>query len=232
MPGSRIRGDFNWSSTRRGRVHLDGIRLSQTFAEHSLRQLALLTFVTLDGVMQAPSVPEEDTSGGFTHGGWARPCWDDVMAQVIREAMNAPYDLLLGRTTYDMFASNFPNASDDNPVAQKLNNATKYVVTSADEPLEWKNSIQIKGDVGAEIARIKAEDGPLLQVHGSYQLIQLLLANDLVDEIRLWTFPVVIGSGKRLFGDGTNYSSFTLVKSEPCPSGAVMGIYRRTKSAE
>ncbi len=150
------------------------------------------------------------------------------MAQVMREAMNEPYDLLLGRTTYDMFASNFPNAPDDNPVAQKLNNAKKYVVTSADQPLEWKNSIQITGDIATEIARIKAEDGPLLQVHGSWQLIQLLLAKDLVDELRLWTFPVVVGSGKRLFGGDSNHSSFALTKSEPCPSGAVMGIYSST----
>lgn len=196
--------------------------------ERILRQLALLTFVTLDGVMQAPSVREEDTSGGFEHGGWARPCWDDVMAQVTREAMAEPYDLLLGRTTYELFASSFPNAPADNPVASKLNNATKHVVTSTLDKLNWENSHRVAGDIPAEIAKLKAHDGPLLQVHGSWQLIQTLLANELVDEIRLWTFPVVVGSGKRLFGDGIVPSSFSLVKTDSCPSGAIMAIYRRT----
>jgi dihydrofolate reductase len=194
-----------------------------------LRKLALLTFVTLDGVMQAPSVPEEDTSGGFTHGGWARPYWDDVMAQVTREAMAEPYDLLLGRTTYEMFASSFPNARD-NPVANTLNNARKHVVTSTLDRLDWKNSRQITGDIPAEIAKLKSQNGPLLQVHGSWKLVQTLMANELVDEIRLWTFPVVVGSGKRLFGDGILPSTFSLVKTDACPSGAVMTIYCRVQS--
>lgn len=193
----------------------------------NMRPLALLTFVTLDGVMQAPSAPEEDTSGGFTRGGWARPCWDEVMVQVMREAMAEPYDLLLGRTTYDTFASSFPHASNDDPVSNKLNNANKFVVTSATDDLSWRNTIQITGDVPAEISKLKAQDGPLLQVHGSWQLIQTLLANELVDEIRLWTFPVVVGSGKRLFGDGILPSTLKLLKTETCPSGAVMTIYRR-----
>ncbi|MEM1254746.1 MAG: dihydrofolate reductase family protein [Cyanobacteria bacterium P01_H01_bin.21] len=195
--------------------------------EAVLRQLAILTFVTLDGVMQAPSVPEEDTSGDFAHGGWARPCWDDAMTQVMREAMAEPYDLLLGRTTYDMFASTFPNAGDDNPVAVKLNQATKYVVTSTSGKLTWQNSHQISGDITAEVAQLKKQDGPLLQVHGSWQLVQTLLANELVDEFRLWTFPVVVGSGKRLFGNGNPQCSFSLVKTEATPSGVVMTIYRR-----
>lgn len=191
----------------------------------SMRKLALLTFVTLDGVMQAPSVPEEDISGGFAHGGWARPYWDDVMSQVMRVAMAEPYDLLLGRMTYDMFASTFPNAPNNNPVANKLNNATKYVVTSNDD-LKWANSHRISGDVATEIAELKSTDGPLLQVHGSWQLVQTLLANKLVDEFRLWTFPVIVGGGKRLFGDAAAHSELALVKSESCPSGAVMNILR------
>ena len=192
-----------------------------------MRRLALLTFVTLDGVMQAPSVPEEDTSNGFEHGGWARPCWDEVMEQVMREAMAEPYDLLLGRTTYNQFASSFAEAPADNPVAAKLNRATKYVVTSKADGLHWDNSVQISGDIASEIRRLKGQDGPLLQVHGSWQLIQTLVANELVDEFRLWTFPVLVGSGKRLFSDGSQLSSLTLVKTEPVPSGAVMTIYRR-----
>ena len=189
-----------------------------------MRKLALLTFVTLDGVMQAPSVPEEDTSGGFAYGGWARPCWDDVMSHVIRVAMAEPYDLLLGRTTYDMFASTFPKAPDDNPVASKLNSATKYVVTSRDD-LGWSNSRRISGDIATEINKLKSTDGPLLQVHGSWQLVQTLVAHKLVDEFRLWQFPVVVGKGKRLFSDDA-HSSLELIESESCPSGAVMHIYR------
>lgn len=190
-----------------------------------MRKLALLTFITLDGVMQAPSDPEEDISGGFANGGWARPYWDDVMSQVMRVAMAEPYDLLVGRTTYDMFASTLPNAPDDNPVANKLNNATKYVVTSKDD-LKWANSHPTSGDVAAEIGKLKASDGPLLQVHGSWQLVQTLLTNKLVDEFRLWTFPVVVGDGKRLFNGDIAQLSLALIESESCPSGAVMHIYR------
>ena len=192
-----------------------------------MRQLAILTFVTLDGVMQAPSVPEEDTSGDFAQGGWARSCWDDAMTQVMREAMAEPYDLLLGKTTYDLFASTFPNAGDDNPVAAQLNQATKYIVTSTSGKLAWQNSHRISGDITAEVVRLKTQDGPLLQVHGSWQLVQTLLANKLVDEFRLWTFPVVVGSGKRLSGNGHPPWSLSLVKTEATPSGAVMMIYRR-----
>ena len=161
-----------------------------------MRNLAILTFLTLDGVMQAPGSPEEDTSGGFMHGGWAVNYWDEVMVQVMEEAMAAPYDLLLGRKTYESFAAYWPNAGD-NPVANKLNNATKYVVTSTLSKLEWKNSIRITGDIAAEVSRLKDQDGPLLQVHGSCQLIQTLLAHELIDEFRLWIFPIVVGPGKR-----------------------------------
>ena len=196
--------------------------------ENVLRNLAILTFLTLDGVMQAPGSPDEDPSGGFTHGGWARNCWDEVVAQVMREAMAEPYDLLLGRTTYELFAPYFTNAGDDDPVAKKLNNATKYVVTSTLDTLEWKNSERITGDIAAEVSRLKEQDGPLLQVHGSWQLIQTLLAHGLIDEFRLWTFPIIVGSGKRLFADGTVPTDLTLLKTEPCACGAIMSIYKRT----
>ena len=191
-----------------------------------MRKLAILTFQTLDGVMQAPGVPEEDFSGGFKQGGWAKTCWDEVMEQVGREAMAEPYDLLLGRTTYEIFASSFANADNDNPAAKKLNNATKYVVTSDPEELQWKNSTQISGDIATEIARLKKQDGPLLQVHGSWQLIQTLLAHRLIDEFRLWTFPVVVGAGKRLFAEGTVPTTLKLTKFEACPSGAFMSFYQ------
>jgi dihydrofolate reductase len=191
-----------------------------------VRELAILTFQTLDGVMQSPTSPEEDPSGAFTKGGWAVNCWDEVMEQVMREAMAKPYDLLLGRKTYDLFAPNWMKAPSDNPVAMKLNKATKYVVTSTLSELEWQNSVCIKGDIATEIARLKEQDGALLQVHGSWRLIQTLLAHNLIDEFRLWTFPVIVGSGKRLFAEGAVPADLTLIKSGACPTGATMGIYR------
>jgi dihydrofolate reductase len=191
-----------------------------------MRNLAVLTFLTLDGVMQAPGQPEEDPSGGFIHGGWSVNYWDEVMAQVMEEAMATPYDLLLGRKTYEGFAAHWPDAGNDT-AANTLNNATKFVATSTLSKLEWKNSVRITGDIAAEVSRLKDQDGPLLQIHGSWQLIQTLLAHGLVDEFRLWTFPVIVGSGKRLFGQDTASTGVTLIKTEPCPSGAVMNIYRR-----
>ena len=192
-----------------------------------MRNLAILTFQTLDGVMQAPSVPEEDFSGGFTQGGWANDCWEEVMEQVGREAMAEPYDLLLGRKTYDIFASSFSNTEPDNPVAAKLNQARKYVVTSGSEILTWQNSVKIgPDDVAGEIAKLKQQEGPLLQVHGSWHLIQTLLSNDLIDEFRLWTFPVTVGAGKKLFADGAIPAKFQLSKFDTCPSGASMHFYK------
>ena len=190
-----------------------------------MRKLAVLIFQTLDGVMQAPKEPEEDFSGGFTQGGWANECWDDVMAQVGREAMAEPYDLLLGRTTYDLFASSHGASAANNPVSEKLNKATKYVVTSRSDDLQWQNSVKITGDVAGEIAQLKDTDGPLLQVHGSWQLIQLLLKYKLIDEFRLWTFPVIVGEGKRLFSEGTIPTNVKLKKFETCASGAFMNFY-------
>ncbi len=191
-----------------------------------MRDLAVLTFLTLDGVMQAPAQPEEDTSGGFKHGGWAVNYWGEVMAQVNEEAMAAPFDLLFGRKTYESFAAHWPNVSND-PHADKLNNATKYVATSTLSKLEWKNSTPITGDIAAEVSRLKEQDGPLLQVHGSSQLIQTLLSHNLIDEFRLWTFPLVVGPGKRLFDQGSVPTDLTLVKTKSTSNGVVMSIYRR-----
>ncbi len=191
------------------------------------RELAILTFVTLDGVMQAPAQPEEDFSGDFKHGGWAKPYWDEVMAQVKEEAMDEPYDLLLGRKTYEIFKPHFSKATDNDGDAAFLNKARKYVATNSLKDLDWNNSIAITGDVAAGVTQLKAHDGPLLQVHGSWQLIQCLLANDLIDEFRLWTFPVVVGSGKRLFGEHTVEYDLTRVKTRAASNGALMGIYRR-----
>jgi dihydrofolate reductase len=184
-----------------------------------VRKLAILTFVTLDGVMQAVSSPEEDSSGGFAHGGWAAAYWDQVMEQVQQEAMAEPYDLLLGRKTYELFASG--------QTADAMRNATKFVATSTLSELKWENSVRITGDVAAEVSRLKAQDGPLLQVHGSWQLIQTLLAHGLIDEYRLWIFPVVVGSGKRLFDQGALPAGLTLVKTRATSTGVVMCIYKR-----
>ena len=191
-----------------------------------MRKLAILTFQTLDGVMQAPGAPEEDFSGGFTQGGWANECWEEVMEQVGREAMAEPYDLLLGRNTYDIFAPYFSSAEPGNPTAQKLNEAKKYVVTSRLDELTWKNSVKISGDIAVEISALKEEAGPLLQVHGSWQLIQALLEHRLIDEYRLWTFPVVVGNGKRLFSDGAIPAKHKLIKFESCPCGAFIHFYQ------
>jgi dihydrofolate reductase len=192
-----------------------------------MRDLAVITFLTLDGVMQAPVQPEEDFSGGFERGGWSVDYLDEVMAQVNEEAMAAPIDLLLGRKTYELFAGHWPKFGDDNPHAKVLNNATKYVATSSPGQLAWKNSRRITGDIAAKVARLKGQDGPLLQVHGSWQLIQTLLSHELIDEFRLWTFPLVVGTGKRLFGEGAQPADLTLVKSKATSKGVTMSFYRR-----
>lgn len=191
-----------------------------------MRELAILAFQTLDGVMQGPAVAEEDTSGDFEHGGWAAEYWPEVMEQVEQEAMSRPFDLLFGRRTYDLFAGHWPNAPAS-PHGAKLNRATKYVVTSNPADLSWQPAVPITGDVATEIARIKAADGPLLQLHGSSRLAQALLANDLVDEFRLWTFPLVLGAGKRLFDQGAIPKTLRLVKAGTTPNGVALGIYRR-----
>ena len=193
-----------------------------------MRELAILSFITLDGVMQSPTSPEEDPSGGFAGGGWGAPYWEEVMPQVYMEAMSEPYDLLFGRKTYDVFASHWPNVGADDPVAARLNGGRKYVATrSSEHPLPWEESTRITGDVAVEIERLKAGDGPLIQVHGSVELIQTLIAHDLIDEYRLWTFPMVVGGGKRLFAEGAAPGNLSLVRTGSTKSGVVMSVYRR-----
>lgn len=190
-----------------------------------MRQLAILTFVTLDGVMQSPSMPEEDPSDGFANGGWAAPYWDGVMDQVERHAMSEPYDMVFGRQTYDIFAGHWPNAPKS-ALSNRMNSATKYVVTSQPEGLRWENSRPINDDVAGGISTLKAQDGPLLQVHGSARLIQTLLSHNLIDEFRLWIFPVVVGGGKRLFENGSPPCQLKLTRFEHCGNGATMQFYR------
>jgi dihydrofolate reductase len=189
-----------------------------------MRELIVNTFLTLDGVMQAPGGPEEDDSGGFTHGGWSVGYWDELMGQVMTEAMSAPFDLVLGRTTYDIFAAYWPHATEEDG-AKPLNDATKYVASRSHPTLEWNKSILIEGDAAEGIAALRREDGPELQVHGSGNLIQTLLRHSLVDRYRLWVFPVVIGSGKRLFLGGTVPGGLKLVDSKVSTTGVVIGTY-------
>jgi dihydrofolate reductase len=189
-----------------------------------MRKLIVSTFLSLDGVMQAPGGPGEDDSGGFAHGGWSVNYWDERMGQVMGEAMSTPFDLVLGRTTYDIFAAYWPNAPEA-AGGKPLNDATKYVASRSQPTLEWSKSVLIEGDAAEGIAALKQEDGPELQVHGSGNLIQTLLRHNLVDEYRLWVFPLVIGSGKRLFSDGTIPAGLKLVDSKVSTTGVVIGVY-------
>ena len=164
-----------------------------------MRTLVVNTFMSLDGVMQAPGGPREDPTGGFTLGGWGVTYFDDeMMAQM---AGAAPYELLLGRGTYEIFAAHWPYT--DGAIADRLNSTRKHVASTTLEQAEWSNSILIPGDVAEYVAALRSQDGPEIQVHGSPGLIQTLLEHDLIDEYRMWIFPLVIGPGKRFFGDGT-----------------------------
>ena len=189
-----------------------------------MRRLMVTAFMTLDGVVQAPGGPEEDDSGGFPFGGWSFHFWDEQMGQVMAQVVGKPFDLVLGRRTYDIFAAYWPNAPEE-AGAKPLNDATKYVASRGTPSLTWDRSVQIEGDVAEGVARLKGEDGPELQVHGSGNLIQTLMANGLIDEYRLWTFPVVLGGGKRLFADGTIPSALRLTDSTVSTTGVVIGTY-------
>lgn len=189
-----------------------------------MRELIVQTFLTLDGVMQAPGGPGEDDDGGFAHGGWSVNYWDDQMGEVMEETTSRRFDLVLGRRTYDIFASYWPHASEEEG-AGPFNRATKYVASRGRPDLVWDNSVLLDGDAAEAVAALKAEDGPELQVHGSGDLIQTLLRHHLVDRFRLWVFPLVIGSGKRLFAGGTVPAGLELVDSTISTTGVVMGTY-------
>jgi dihydrofolate reductase len=189
-----------------------------------MRKINVLTFMTMDGVMQAPGGPEEDTSGGFTRGGWSVGYFDEAVGTEMGKQMGGKFDLLLGRRTYEIFKAYWPQSKD--PGAAPINNATKYVATHRPLANEWSTH-RLEGDVVEAIRKLKAQDGPELQVHGSCSLIQTLLAADLVDELWLKIFPVTIGSGRRLFAEGTAYAGFQLVESSASPSGVILAKYRR-----
>lgn len=189
-----------------------------------MRKIIVLTFVSLDGVMQAPGGPTEDTSGNFTHGGWTVPYFDDFLGEVMGGQMGQPFDLLLGRKTFEIFASYWPEAEGgENPI----NEAKKYVASNSITGHDWQNSVFLNGDVAAQIRELKQQDGPDLQVHGSSELIQTLLEHDLVDEFWLKIFPVTLGTGKRLFGEGTIPVSYELTESKSSPNGVIVATFKR-----
>jgi dihydrofolate reductase len=189
-----------------------------------MRELIVNSFVTFDGVMQAPGGPEEDPSGGFEHGGWVAGYWDDELGEAKGGTMSEPYDLVLGRKTYDIFAAHWPQT--DEPPAEQLNSATKHVASTTRKDLEWENSKLVEGEVQDGIRAIKEGDGPELQVHGSANLIQTLLTHGLVDEFRLQIFPLVLGKGKRLFDGGTVPAALELASSQTLGSGVVIVTLR------
>jgi len=191
-----------------------------------MRRIIAITQVTLDGIMQAPGGPEEDPTKRFTHGGWAMPLVDDAALQVIDETIAAEFDMLLGRRTYQIFAGYWPY--QDGPIAKAFNKATKYVVTRSLDQLDWETSQRIDGDVVEEVRRLKAADGPELHIWGSSELLQTLIGADLVDEYRLWVFPVVLGKGKRLFENGAPSRGLTLVETRSTPKGVLVNTYRPT----
>jgi dihydrofolate reductase len=188
-----------------------------------MRKLIVNTYMSLDGIMQAPGGPDEDPTGGFTLGGWGVNYFDDEMMQ--RVAESAPYELLLGRGTYEIFAAHWPH--DEGPIADQLNSTRKYVASTTLERVDWSNSTLIEGDVAEYVKRLKGEDGPELQVHGSPGLIQTLLEHDLIDEYRLWIFPLAIGKGKRFFGAGTMPIALKLVDSNVTKTGVTINVYER-----
>jgi len=188
-----------------------------------MRILAVNTFVSLDGVMQAPGGPDEDPTGGFELGGWGVTYMDEEMMGQVAES--APYELLLGRGTYEIFAAHWPY--DEGPIADQLNGTRKHVASTTLEEAEWNNSTLIKGDVADYVARLKSQEGPEIQVHGSPGLIQTLLEHDLIDEFRMWIFPLVIGTGKRFFGDGTIPAALKLVDSKVSKTGVTINTYKR-----
>ena len=189
-----------------------------------MRKIIVLEFITLDGIIQAPGGPKEDASGGFKYGGWTVPYFDEISGKMMDEQMKQPFSLLLGRKTFEIFASYWPSHADQWP---GINDVIKYVVSGTLNNPDWKNSVVIKGDVVEELKKIKEQDGPDMHVYGSGNLVQTLLKNDLVDQLWLKIFPVTLGTGKRLFAEGTMPVAFKLTESKVTPSGVIFANYER-----
>ena len=195
-----------------------------------MRKLVVGTFTTLDGVMQAPGGPNEDRDGGFQHGGWLVPYFDDKLGEIMTEWTKRAGAFLLGRKTYEIFAGSWPKSTDPaDEIATALNTRPKFVASRTLDKVNWNNSILLKGDVAQDVAKLKAQEGEggEIQVHGSGNLLQTLLTHDLIDTLRIWQFPVVIGTGKRLFSEGTIPRSFRLVDTQLNTTGAVLHVYER-----
>ena len=190
-----------------------------------MRRIVVNTFVTLEGVMQAPGGPEEDPTGNFKYGGWSFNYWDEMMGNFMDEFMAKPFELLLGRKTYEIFAAHWPYVKGD-PTADKFNSTKKYVVSKTVNKLNWNNSYLIKSNVVLEISKLKEQEGPELQVHGSTNLIKTLVNSKLVDLFNVWTFPVTVGKGKQLFGEGTNASNLKLVEVKSSNTGVIIATYQ------
>lgn len=189
-----------------------------------MRKVIVLSFITLDGVIQGPGGPTEDTSDGFTYGGWTVPYSDDVLGNTMREQMSEPFALLLGRKTFEIFASYWPQHED---VWPGINEATKYVASNTLTGHEWRNSVFLKDDVPDEVRKLKEQDGPDLKVYGSGNLIQTLLEHDLIDEFWLKIYPITLGTGKRLFAEGTIPAAFSLLEAKASPSGVIVASFKR-----
>jgi dihydrofolate reductase len=192
-----------------------------------MRKLIVLSFLTLDGVLQ------QDPDGGFPYGEWDMPFWDDFLDQVMLEQMSGPFDVVLGRKTYEKFAAYWPyQNTEESPLAAGLNTAQKYVASRTLQKLDWKNSTLLRGDVAQEIGKLKQQEGPALQVHGSPTLIQTLLKHDLVDEFWLKIFPITLGMGKRLFAEGTLPAAFTLREVKTSSRGVIVASYERAGAVQ
>jgi dihydrofolate reductase len=199
-----------------------------------MRKIVASAFVSLDGVMQAPGGPQEDPTGGFKYGGWTAPYWDEALSAVMEEILSTPFDLLLGRKTYDIFAAYWPYVKTEDvseftgEIARLFNSATKYVATHSSDTLGWQNSQSLGRDVVATLRDLKKKEGPALLAQGSSNFVQTLLAHDLIDEVTLLTFPLAFGTGKRFFGHGTKPGAFTLAKSTVSDTGVLVARYERS----
>ena len=193
-----------------------------------MRKLVVGTFLTLDGVMQAPGGPDEDHDGGFQHGGWLVPYLDEKFVQIMTEWTKQAGAFLLGRKTYEMFAASWPKSTDPaDESAIALNTRPKFVASRTLDKATWNNSHLLKGDVAKEVSKLKVQEGGEIQVHGSGNLLQTLLKHDLIDTLRIWQVPVVLGTGKRLFGEGTIPCNFRLVDTQQTTTGVVLHVYER-----
>lgn len=193
-----------------------------------MRKVIVGAFVSLDGVMQAPGGPEEDPSGGFSLGGWVEPLMDEAVGEEIGAMLSEPFDLLLGRKTYEIFAAHWPHAEGgpDDAAAKMFNSVTKYVATRKGLDLTWERSVALE-DAASDVAKLKGDDGPALVTQGSADLLQTLFAHDLVDEIRLFTFPLMLGPAKKMFGEGTQPAGLRLTEGRVSPNGIIIARYER-----